>query len=86
MDLSTGKNIHDTREWIMRNSPVPVGTVPMYQCLEKAGGVVENITWCACNPSSSAILPILVFMPMAKYLWVFPRLHVLDIYGRILIF
>jgi phosphomethylpyrimidine synthase len=45
MDLSTGHNIHDTREWIMRNSPVPVGTVPMYQCLEKAGGVVENITW-----------------------------------------
>ncbi|KAK9820463.1 hypothetical protein WJX72_010613 [[Myrmecia] bisecta] len=45
MDLSTGANIHDTREWIMRNSPVPVGTVPIYQCLEKAGGIVENITW-----------------------------------------
>jgi phosphomethylpyrimidine synthase len=45
MDLSTGHNIHDTRQWIMRNSPVPVGTVPMYQCLEKAGGVVEDITW-----------------------------------------
>ncbi|GMH36895.1 hypothetical protein BSKO_04768 [Bryopsis sp. KO-2023] len=45
MDLSTGHNIHETREWIMRNSPVPVGTVPIYQCLEKAGGVVENITW-----------------------------------------
>ena len=45
MDLSTGNNIHDTREWVMRNSPVPVGTVPIYQCLEKADGVVENITW-----------------------------------------
>ena len=45
MDLSTGENIHETREWIMRNSNVPVGTVPIYQCLEKAGGVVENITW-----------------------------------------
>eukprot|EP00877_Chromochloris_zofingiensis_P007034 jgi/Chrzof1/2584/Cz11g21070.t1 len=45
MDLSTGANIHDTREWVMRNSPVPVGTVPIYQCLEKAGGIVENITW-----------------------------------------
>ena len=45
MDLSTGQNIHETREWIMRNSPVPVGTVPIYQCLEKADGIVENITW-----------------------------------------
>jgi hypothetical protein len=45
MDLSTGANIHETREWIMRNSSVPVGTVPIYQCLEKAGGIVENITW-----------------------------------------
>ncbi|CAL8467938.1 g7476 [Coccomyxa elongata] len=45
MDLSTGNNIHETREWVMRNSPVPVGTVPIYQCLEKAGGIVENITW-----------------------------------------
>lgn len=45
MDLSTGANIHETREWIMRNAPIPVGTVPIYQALEKAGGVVENITW-----------------------------------------
>mmetsp|Transcript_35156 Transcript_35156/g.48772 ORF Transcript_35156/g.48772 Transcript_35156/m.48772 type:complete len:452 (+) Transcript_35156:216-1571(+) len=45
MDLSTGEDIHETREWIMRNSPVPVGTVPIYQALEKAGGIVENITW-----------------------------------------
>ncbi|GAB4822365.1 hypothetical protein N2152v2_009411 [Parachlorella kessleri] len=45
MDLSTGHNIHETREWILRNSPVPVGTVPIYQCLEKAGGEVERITW-----------------------------------------
>ncbi|KAK9800197.1 hypothetical protein WJX73_007809 [Symbiochloris irregularis] len=45
MDLSTGANIHETREWIMRNAPIPVGTVPIYQTLEKAGGVVENITW-----------------------------------------
>jgi len=45
MDLSTGKNIHVTREWIIRNSPVPVGTVPIYQALEKVGGVVENLTW-----------------------------------------
>lgn len=45
MDLSTGANIHQTREWIMRNSNVPVGTVPIYQTLEKAGGIVEKITW-----------------------------------------
>ncbi|MEC7545427.1 MAG: phosphomethylpyrimidine synthase ThiC [Thalassolituus sp.] len=45
MDLSTGKNIHETREWIMRNSPVPVGTVPLYQALEKVGGIAENLTW-----------------------------------------
>lgn len=45
MDLSTGKNIHDTREWIVRNSPVPVGTVPIYQALEKVGGKAEELTW-----------------------------------------
>jgi phosphomethylpyrimidine synthase len=45
MDLSTGKNIHETREWILRNSPVPVGTVPIYQALEKAGGAAEDLTW-----------------------------------------
>ncbi|MET0154498.1 MAG: phosphomethylpyrimidine synthase ThiC [Rickettsiales bacterium] len=45
MDLSTGRNIHDTREWIIRNSPVPVGTVPVYQALEKVGGVAESLTW-----------------------------------------
>ena len=45
MDLSTGRNIHDTREWIIRNSPVPVGTVPIYQALEKVGGVAEDLTW-----------------------------------------
>jgi phosphomethylpyrimidine synthase len=45
MDLSTGKNIHETREWIIRNSPVPVGTVPLYQALEKTRGKVENLTW-----------------------------------------
>lgn len=45
MDLSTGKNIHETREWIIRNSPVPIGTVPIYQALEKVGGVVEDLTW-----------------------------------------
>ena len=45
MDLSTGKNIHQTREWIMRNCPVPVGTVPIYQALEKAGGRPEALTW-----------------------------------------
>lgn len=45
MDLSTGKNIHETREWIIRNSPVPVGTVPIYQALEKVGGVPEELTW-----------------------------------------
>ncbi len=45
MDLSTGKDIHQTREWIIRNSPVPIGTVPIYQALEKVGGVVENLTW-----------------------------------------
>jgi phosphomethylpyrimidine synthase len=45
MDLSTGKNIHTTREWIIRNSPVPVGTVPIYQALEKVGGKAEALTW-----------------------------------------
>jgi phosphomethylpyrimidine synthase len=45
MDLSTGKNIHTTREWIIRNSPVPVGTVPIYQALEKVNGVAENLSW-----------------------------------------
>ncbi len=45
MDLSTGKHIHETREWIIRNSPVPVGTVPIYQALEKVDGVAEDLTW-----------------------------------------
>ena len=45
MDLSTGKNIHETREWIIRNSAVPIGTVPIYQALEKVGGVAEELTW-----------------------------------------
>ena len=45
MDLSTGKNIHETREWIIRNSPVPIGTVPIYQALEKVGGSPEDLTW-----------------------------------------
>jgi phosphomethylpyrimidine synthase len=45
MDLSTGRNIHDTREWIIRNSPVPIGTVPIYQALEKVGGIAEDLIW-----------------------------------------
>jgi len=45
MDLSTGRNIHTTREWIIRNSPVPIGTVPIYQALEKVGGKAEDLTW-----------------------------------------
>ncbi len=45
MDLSTGKDIHDTREWILRNSPVPIGTVPIYQALEKVNGIAEDLTW-----------------------------------------
>jgi phosphomethylpyrimidine synthase len=45
MDLSTGKNIHETREWIIRNSPVPIGTVPIYQALEKVDGKPEELTW-----------------------------------------
>ncbi|MBT0885987.1 MULTISPECIES: phosphomethylpyrimidine synthase ThiC [Acinetobacter] len=45
MDLSTGKNIHETREWIIRNSPVPIGTVPIYQALEKVNGIAEDLTW-----------------------------------------
>ncbi|AKD04258.1 phosphomethylpyrimidine synthase ThiC [Pontibacter korlensis] len=45
MDLSTGKNIHETREWVIRNSPVPIGTVPIYQALEKVGGKAEALTW-----------------------------------------
>ncbi len=45
MDLSTGKHIHETREWILRNAPVPIGTVPIYQALEKVGGIAEDLTW-----------------------------------------
>ncbi len=45
MDLSTGKNIHETREWLIRNSPVPIGTVPIYQCLEKVNGKVQDLNW-----------------------------------------
>ena len=45
MDLSTGRNIHETREWILRNAPVPIGTVPIYQALEKTGGVAEELNW-----------------------------------------
>jgi len=45
MDLSTGRHIHETREWIIRNAPVPIGTVPIYQALEKVGGVAEDLTW-----------------------------------------
>src|SRR6187399_466887 len=45
MDLSTGKDIHETREWILRNAPVPIGTVPIYQALEKVGGRPEELTW-----------------------------------------
>src|SRR5574343_169714 len=45
MDLSTGKHIHETREWIIRNAPVPIGTVPIYQALEKVGGIAEDLTW-----------------------------------------
>ncbi|MDA1001409.1 MAG: phosphomethylpyrimidine synthase ThiC, partial [bacterium] len=45
MDLSTGKNIHETREWILRNSPVPIGTVPIYQALEKVEGIAEDLSW-----------------------------------------
>lgn len=45
MDLSTGKHIHETCEWIVRNSPIPIGTVPLYQALEKVYGRVESLTW-----------------------------------------
>src|SRR5205814_611951 len=45
MDLSTGRNIHTIREWILRNSPVPIGTVPIYQALEKVGGIAEELGW-----------------------------------------
>ncbi|MFP3366548.1 phosphomethylpyrimidine synthase ThiC, partial [Pseudoalteromonas sp. SIMBA_148] len=45
MDLSTGNHIHETREWLIRNSPVPIGTVPIYQALEKVDGVAEDLTW-----------------------------------------
>ncbi|WP_204271132.1 phosphomethylpyrimidine synthase ThiC, partial [Escherichia coli] len=45
LDLSTGRYIHETREWILRNSPVPIGTVPIYQALEKVNGIAENLTW-----------------------------------------
>ena len=49
MDLSTGRNIHTIREWILRNSPVPIGTVPIYQALEKVGGVAEDLLQCLVN-------------------------------------
>ena len=45
MDLSTGENIHEIREWIIRNAPVPIGTVPIYQALEKVNGVAEDLNW-----------------------------------------
>ncbi len=45
MDLSTGRNIHNIRDWIIRNAPVPIGTVPLYQALEKVGGIAEDLTW-----------------------------------------
>ncbi len=45
MDLSTGKNIHTTREWILRNAPAPIGAIPIYQALEKVGGTAEDLTW-----------------------------------------
>src|SRR5690606_40357283 len=45
MDLSTGRNIHNIREWIIRNAPVPIGTVPLYQALEKVNGIAEDLTW-----------------------------------------
>ena len=45
MDLSTGNNIHETREWIIRNSPAPIGTVPIYQALEKVNGIAEDLSW-----------------------------------------
>jgi len=45
MDLSTGKHIYETREWIIRNSPVPIGTVPIYEALEKVGGAPEELSW-----------------------------------------
>lgn len=53
MDLSTGENIHETREWIIRNCPVPVGTVPIYQALEKVNGVVEDLNWEIYRDTSS---------------------------------
>ena len=53
MDLSTGKNIHRTREWILRNCPVPVGTVPIYQALEKVGGKPEELNWEIFRDTSS---------------------------------
>ncbi|TGS36347.1 phosphomethylpyrimidine synthase ThiC, partial [bacterium M00.F.Ca.ET.180.01.1.1] len=45
MDLSTGRNIHNIRDWIVRNAPVPIGTVPLYQALEKVGGIAEDLNW-----------------------------------------
>src|SRR5438046_10441334 len=49
MDLSTGRNIHTIREWIVRNSPVPIGPVPIYQALEQVGGKAEELTWALCR-------------------------------------
>ena len=54
MDLSTGSSIHETREWIIRNSAVPIGTVPIYQALEKAGGRPEDLTWSSTATRSSS--------------------------------
>ena len=55
MDLSTGKNIHETREWIVRNSPVPIGTVPIYQALEKVDGKAEELTWTRSSSRPSRV-------------------------------
>lgn len=54
MDLSTDRNIHNIRDWIIRNSPVPIGTVPIYQALEKVGGIAEELTWEVFRDTSSS--------------------------------
>jgi phosphomethylpyrimidine synthase len=55
MDLSTGRHIEQTREWILRNSAIPVGTVPIYQALERVDGVAEDLTWEVCHKSHFSI-------------------------------
>jgi phosphomethylpyrimidine synthase len=66
MDLSTGRHIAQTREWILRNSAIPVGTVPIYQALERVDGVAEDLTWEVryCSTSCTFVLKLMLHLPL----------------------